>query len=107
MEITYRTKDAAASMGIQVNYKPDETPNLEALSTEMVALGFKHQKSGIPESFRNKSGTIECYFYKDGSQVFGLKTDEEILDFVALSAPVLKKYDKTFKKKSLYYYDND
>ena len=54
MEITYRTKDAAASMGIQVNYKPDETPNLEALS-----------------------------------------------------APVLKKYDKTFKKKSLYYYDND
>lgn len=94
-------------MGIQVNSKPDESQQLEALTTEMVALGFKHQKSGVPEAFRNKSGTSECYFYKDGSNVFGLKTDEEILDFVAVSAPVLKKYDKTFKKKSLYYYDND
>jgi hypothetical protein len=106
MEITYRTKDAAASMGIQVNYKPDETPNLEALATEMVALGFKHCKSGVPAEFSRK-GEIECYFYKDGSNVFGLKTDEEILNFVAVSAPVLKRYDKTFKKKSLYYYDND
>jgi hypothetical protein len=107
MEITYRTKDQPCSMGLQVNSTPDEAQKLEALATEMVALGFKHMKSVVPAEFRSKSGTSECYFYKDGSNVFGLKTDEEVLNFVEISAPVLKKYDKTFKKKSLYYYDND
>jgi hypothetical protein len=58
----------------------------------------------MPKEFN--FGVNTCFFYKDGSGVFGFKTAEEIEDFINVSFPILKKYDKKTKKK-LYFYDND
>ena len=105
MEISYRTKDTAASMGIQVNYSDVETTEVEDLKMKLIDLGYTYEHSGIPKAFNKGQNT--CYFYRKGTMVFGLKTTEEIQSFVSCSKDLLKSYDKKFKPNNLYYYDNN
>jgi citrate lyase synthetase len=103
MEITYRTKNNPLGIGIQVDF--ESTENLLPLITELIELGFTYKKPNVPPEFNKGKST--SYFYRDGSGMFGLKTIEELQIFVDDTAPILKRYDKKFKKSKCYLYDND
>ena len=105
MKITYRTNHSIYGIGIQVVSNVDE--DLTKLIGELTNIGFKYEKSRIPLSFKNKDNTTTAHFYRDGSDLFGLKTTNEVEIFVFDSKKILKKFDKTFKYRKLYYYDND
>ena len=107
MEITYRTKNSASGIGIQVDLNvndPFETTRIESLKEVMTAKGFEYKQDNIPPEING--GKKTCYFYRNGSELFGLHTDEEAQQFIKDSLPILKAFDKKFKK-TLYYYDNN
>lgn len=103
MEITYRTKADANGIGIQVDF--NATDDMLPLVNELIPLGFQYKKPNVPPEFNKGKST--AYFYRDGSGLFGFKTDDEVVKFVEDTAPILKKYDKKFKKKNLYFYENN
>lgn len=105
MKITYRQKQKYGKgffgTGIQIGYDEDDAAKLEELKSELIPLGFRFQPSpAFP------SGVQRCFFYKDGSHLFGLKTAKENKEFMEQSYPILVKYDP-YVGKTIMPYDND
>jgi hypothetical protein len=105
MKIIYGSKSDAKGMGIQVTSKVDE--DMSGLIAELTAKGFTYVKSPIPLSFKNKDNTTTSHFYRDGSQLFGLKTIDEIYSFINDSVAILTSYDGTFNATKVFPYVND
>ncbi len=103
MKITYRSKNTPTGIAIQVDGKLNE--DIKDLIPILINKGFKYEPSNIPPSFNH--GNITHYFYRNGSDVFGLKTPDELQSFIEDSADVLISFDETFNPTVMYSYDND
>ena len=105
MKITYRAKNICATICIQV--VSDINESLVDLIIDLQNKGFRYCKSPIPLSFPNKDNTTTSYFYRDGTDKFGLKELKEIDKFISDSRNIIKKYDNDFSARQIYLIDND
>jgi hypothetical protein len=105
MKITYRQKQKYGKgffgTGIQIGYDESDAYVIEQIKAQLIPLGFKFQPS-----VKFPSGVLKCFFFKDGTLLFGLKTAKENKEFIEQSYPILVKYDPNIEKTVLEY-DND